>query len=76
MRLSMPVVASVNLAGLEMQHSLPQNEDKVLYLYAKNPWIVYDDIKKRVWLVSAVNLVHYEASLTGSPRAFTSAICS
>lgn len=37
MRLSMPVVASVNLVGLEMQHSLPQNEEKMLYLYAKNP---------------------------------------
>lgn len=41
-----------------MQHSLPQNYKKMLYLCAKNPWIVYDNIQKRAWLMFAVNLVH------------------
>lgn len=67
------VAASATLAPVHFDiiHSLPENNARKLLLCTKKPWIVYDDVQRRAWLVPQISLIHHMLVLSQAQLTLT-----
>ena len=56
-------VASVNI---DIHHSMPESYAQKLLLCTKKPYIVYDDVQRRAWLVPVISLIHQMVTFSQS----------
>lgn len=57
--LSVAVATTLSSVDIDIIHDLPGNYARKLLLCTQKPWILYNDIKQRAWLVPAISLIHH-----------------
>ena len=66
------IAASATIASVDVDiiHTLPENYARQL-LCTKKPWIAYDDVQRRAWLVPQISLIHHMLVLSQADLELT-----